>query len=366
MQRIPCVLMRGGTSRGPIFLRSDLPADDSEVDSLLIRALGTMSALQVDGVGGGHPLTSKVAIVSRSTSPDADIDYSFVQVDVARPRVDRRPNCGNMLSAVGPYAIEAGLVKPTAAETRVRIRNTNTDTFVEAIIQTPGGRVQYDGAFVLDGVAGSAAPIRLVFANAAKASNRLFPTGNVVDVIDGTETTLVNGAIPVMVVRARDIGLDGAGSPAELDGLLRVRERIEQLRLGAGLLMGLGDVSGSVVPKVAIVSPPRNGGTLTVRYLTPIVTHTAMAVTGAVTLTRALMVPRTLPAQEASIRLPSVMLEHPAGNMPLQIERDGTSDLDPASARIALVRTARRIFDGHIYVPDAPVSQPVQFEKETT
>lgn len=353
MQRIPCVLMRGGTSRGPFFLRADLPSDDGAVDDLLIRAMGTPSTLQVDGVGGGHPLTSKVAIVERSTSPDADIDYAFVQVDPHEARVDRRPNCGNMLSAVGPFAIDSGLVNAADRETHVRIRNTNTNALIEAVVQTPNGRVEYEGSFALDGVAGTAAPIRLMFQENKRArGNDLLPTAHVVDTIDGVPVTLINGEVPLLIVQAEALNLRGDETPHDLDRMPGLRERIGMLRLQAGYMMGLGDVAGSVVPKVAIISPPRFGGTLTVRYLTPVIAHTALAVTGGVTLVRALLSRDSLIGGSVQA-LPEIVLEHPAGKMSLGVEHDGPGEPDPSTARISLIRTARRIFEGHICIPNA-------------
>ncbi|MGE8308463.1 MAG: PrpF domain-containing protein, partial [Pseudomonas protegens] len=167
MQRIPCVLMRGGTSKGPFFLAWDLPVAVSERDELLLNLMGSGHELEIDGIGGGSPQTSKVAIVSPSLHPDADVDYLFVQVMVSQRRVDTAPNCGNMLCAVGPFAIEQGLVKATGAQTQVRIRNLNTGTLVNAQVQTPDGKVSYEGDTTIDGVPGSAAPVALTFLDAA-------------------------------------------------------------------------------------------------------------------------------------------------------------------------------------------------------
>lgn len=253
--RIPCVLMRGGTSRGPFFLEQDLPAEPAERDRVLLAAMGSPHLLQLDGLGGGNSLTSKVAIVSRSSRPDADVDYLFAQVAVERAHVDLGPNCGNMLSAVGPFAIEAGLVPALDGETPVRIHNRNTGALVEATVQTPGGIVAYDGATAIDGVAGTAAPIKLNFLEAiGSKTGALLPTGSARSEIDGVPVTLVDYATPMLLLRAADLGLAGDETPPELDADPALLARLEQLRREAGRRMGLGDVAGRVIPKVGVLA----------------------------------------------------------------------------------------------------------------
>lgn len=352
-QRIPCVLMRGGTSRGPIFLRDDLPADDKEVDRILIAAMGSPHPLQVDGIGGGHPLTSKVAIVGRSSAMDIDIDYLFVQVNVESASTDRKPNCGNMLSAVGPFAIEAGLVPATAPETGLRIRNVNTGTIVDVVVQTPEGHVTYEGAAHLDGVAGTAAPIRMSFADTAGAvTGSLLPAGAVRSEIDGIAMTLIDAAMPIMLLRGADFGLSGAETAEAIDADADLFTRIETLRRQAGRLMGMGDVAGQVVPKVALLSPPTRGGTLSAIYLTPDRCHKSLAVTGAVTIATAMFLPNSIAAEIAGDAIgDTVAIEHPSGAIEIGVD----TDMDPASGmrrlrRTSLIRTARRLFEGNIIV----------------
>src|SRR5512147_1668089 len=242
-QVIPCVLMRAGTSRGPFFLRDWLPTDDAARDEVLIGAIGASDLLQVDGVGGGSTLTSKVAIVSKSSQPGCDVDYLFAQVGVGQKSVDTRPNCGNMLSGVAPFAIEQGLVQARDGETPVRVFNVNTRSRIDVTVLTPDGRVTYDGETGIDGVAGTAAPIRLNFLDAWGAvTGSLFPTGRRIDTIGGIEVTCIDAAMPLVIMRAADLGLSGREAPAELDADRALLQRIEHLRCAAGEAMGLGDV----------------------------------------------------------------------------------------------------------------------------
>ena len=228
---IPCVLMRAGTSRGPFFLREWLPADERERDEALIGAIGASDLLQVDGVGGGSTLTSKVAIVSKSSQPGCDVDYLFAQVGVGQKSVDMRPNCGNMLSGVGPFAIEQGLVPARDRETTVRVFNVNTRTRIDVKVLTPDRRVTYEGETGIDGVAGTAAPIRLDFLDAWGAvTGSLFPTGRRIDTIEGVKVTCIDAAMPLVIVQARALGLSGRETPAELDADRPLLERIEALR----------------------------------------------------------------------------------------------------------------------------------------
>jgi 2-methylaconitate cis-trans-isomerase PrpF len=346
---LPCTLMRGGTSRGPYFLATDLPADPAARDAVLISAMGSGHDLQIDGLGGGNPLTSKVAIVSRSTRPGADVDYLFAQVKVAERRVDTSPNCGNMLSGVGPFAIEKGLVKPSNGETRIRIHNVNTGKRIEALVQTPGGRVTYDGDCHIDGVPDAAAPIQLTFLDAAGSkTGKLLPSGAPIDMIDGISCTLIDAATPLMILRAEDIGKTGQESPAELDADRGFMARLESLRLEAGRRMGLGDVSALVIPKPVLIGAPSRGGTLTARYFMPHSAHKALAVTGAVGIGTACATPGTVANQfisQTSVGAP-IQIEHPSGCLELMLSSPGPD----GSMQATLIRTARKIFDGAVFV----------------
>ncbi len=357
MQRkIPCVLMRGGTSRGPYFLASDLPQDERRRDQVLLRVMGSPHPLQVDGLGGANTLTSKVAIVSRSQHPGADVDYLFAQVSVDDAFVDTKPNCGNMLAGVGPFAIEAGLVKPGQRETLVRIYNVNTETLIEAVIQTPGGAVEYDGDTLIDGVAEAAAPIKLTFLDAYGAvTGKLLPTGEATDRIQGVDVSCVDMAMPVAIMAAEAFGKAGGESADALDADRDMMRKIESIRLEAGRRMGLGDVSKLVVPKPVLISSPSRGEGVRSRYFTPHACHKAHAVTGALAVGTACALQGSVASRyvrPADFRGGVLRIEHPAGAIEVDLEvedRGGTRNVK----RAALVRTARRIFEGSALVPES-------------
>lgn len=349
---IPCVLMRAGTSRGPFFLRDWLPEGDEARDQALIGAIGASDPLQLDGLGGGSTLNSKVAIVSRSARTDCDLDYLFAQVGVGHQSVDTRPNCGNMLSGVAPFAIEQGLIPAQDGTTTVRIHNVNTGSQIEVTVCTPGGKVTYEGDARIDGVAGTAAPVLLNFLDAWGAvTGQLFPTGQRIDTIDGLDVTCIDAAMPLMMLRATDLGLTGRERPAELDANVALLARIEALRLQAGQRMGLGDVSGSVVPKPVLVSAGDTPNSITSRYFTPHKCHASHAVTGAIGVATAFALPGTVASGEARSpgRHPLVVL-HPAGQIDVEVEIDGSGDAATVQSA-ALVRTARKIMHGMLHLP---------------
>ena len=350
VQRIPCVLMRGGTSRGPYLLASDLPADPARRDAVLLRIMGSPHPLQVDGIGGANSLTSKVAIVSASRQPGADVDYLFAQVSVTEAKVDTKPNCGNMLAGVGPFAIESGLVAARAPETIVRIFNVNTSTHVEAVIQTPNGQVAYDGDTRIDGVNDAAAPIKLSFLDAMGAvTGKLLPTGKVVDVIDGVEASCVDMAMPVVIMAAEALGKTGKETPAELEADRELFARVEAIRRKAGVLMGMGDVSGMVVPKPVLASRPGQPGGIASRYFTPHACHRSHAATGALAVGTAAALAGSVASryvQPDGFSGGTLRIEHPAGAIPIDLEMAGQE-----VRRASLVRTARRIFEGNVLVP---------------
>ena len=361
LMRIPSVLMRGGTSRGPFFLRADLPADPAERDAVLIAAMGAGHELQVDGIGGGHPLTSKVAIVGPSQVKGADVDYLFAQVKVRERVVDTSPNCGNMLAAVGAFAIETGLVEAADGTTLVRIHNVNTGKLIEARIATPDGRVTYDGDTAIDGVPGGAARVYLPFPRAAGSNTgSLLPTGLPADRIDGIEVSCVDAAMPVMIVRAADLGKSGREQPAELEADRAFMTRLEQLRIAAGRRMGIADAADRVIPKPVLVAPAERGGTLATRYFMPHQCHTALATTGAVTTDNDCATIGNNEARlDGRVELPATLsFEHQSGHLEVLLERrDGT-----AQPVASIVRTARRLFEGAVLVkrsalkPTSPVA----------
>ncbi len=353
--KIPCVVMRGGTSRGPFFHASDLPADTPTRDAVLLAVMGSPHEIQVDGIGGAHSVTSKVAIISKSKQREADVDYLFAQVQINERIVDTKPNCGNMLVAVGPFAIEAGLVPAKSGETVVRIFNVNTQSLVESIVQTPGGKVTYSGDAAIDGVPGTAAPIKLNFKSAiGSVTKKMLPTGKSLDVIDGVEVSCVDVAMPVILMRAEAFGKTGHETAVELDADKELFKRMEAIRRRAGALMGMGDVSKLVVPKIALLSKPRRGGAITSRFFVPDACHKAHPVTGTVCIASACAIPGTVASQLAPLPpAPQGMIriEHPAGMIIIDLDvdfADGRQEL----RRAALVRTARRIFEGYVCVPE--------------
>lgn len=356
---IPCVLMRAGTSRGPFFLREWLPADDAARDEALIGAIGASDLLQVDGVGGGSSLTSKVAIVSKSMQPDCDVDYLFAQVGVGQRSVDTRPNCGNMLSGVAPFAIEQGLVEACDGETTVRVFNVNTRSRIDVTVMTPGRRVTYAGGTGIDGVAGTAAPIRLNFLDAwGSVTGALFPTGQRIDLIEGLEVSCIDAAMPLVILRARDLGLTGREAPEELDADRALLERIETVRRAAGRAMGLGDVSASVVPKPVIASAGDDAHSITSRYFTPRRCHASHAVTGAIGVATAFALPGTVASSERTASGDRrIAVLHPQGRIEIDVRIDGEGP-HARIQRAALVRTARKILQGDLHIPDYVFSRP--------
>ncbi len=350
---IPCLFMRGGTSRGPYFLASDLPADIPTRDRVLLAVMGSPDLRQIDGLGGADTTTSKVAIVSKSTRPGVDLDYLFAQVDIAKPIVDTSPSCGNMLSGVLPFAIERGLIAPAHGETRAMIFNVNTEARIEAIVQTPGGTIIYDGDTAIAGVPGTAAPIVLNFMDVVgSVSGKMLPTGHVRENIQGVDVTLIDVAMPMMLVRAADLGLDGTEGKPGIDGNKALMARIESIRREAGVRMGFGDVSDKVIPKVGILSAPRDGGTLTSRYLTPKALHAAHAVTGAVCVATACALEGSI-AHEVSTKSAenprTIWIEHPSGQVDVRLQTTGHgAGMDVVAGTL---RTARPIMRGEVLVP---------------
>lgn len=352
--RIPCVQMRGGTSKGAYFLASDLPADEALRGKVLLAVMGSPDSRQIDGIGGADSLTSKVAIVSPATRPDADVDYLFAQVLIDEARVDYGQNCGNMLAGVGPFAIERGLAPVQGETTQVAIHMVNTGQVAIATVSTPGGHVEYDGDQRIDGVPGTAAAIPLEFKDTAGSScGALLPTGNVRDLIDGIEATLIDNGMPTVVLRAQDLGRTGYETRAELDADDELKARVEAIRLKAGPLMNLGDVAQRTVPKMCLVSAPRNGGALNTRSFIPHRCHASIGVLGAVSAASAAVLPGSVCdglAQVPGGDNPVLAIEHPTGELATQmhLSRDGDT-VSIASA--ALIRTARWLFDGHVHVP---------------
>ncbi|MEX0278509.1 MAG: 4-oxalomesaconate tautomerase [Ruegeria sp.] len=352
---IPYVFMRGGTSRGPYFRRSDLPKDLGTLAEVLIAAVGAGHPLNIDGIGGGAAVTTKVAMLSDSEDDWADVDFFFAQVSVEERLVDFKPTCGNILSGVGPAAIEMGLVEPTEDETEIRILALNTGARVLATVQTPKGQLADEGDAEIAGVPGHSAPVQLKFMGVVGSSTGAFlPTGNLRDTVQGIELTCMDVAMPMAIARASDFGLSGYESAEELDANRGFFDRMEAVRIEAGRLMGMGDVSQSVTPKFGIISPAREGGTISVRYFMPWKTHPTMAVTGAQCMASCALTPGTVAdglLERPETSPADVVLEHASGKIDVLVD---FSDADGFTLNAAgLVRTARKLADGHIYVPQS-------------
>jgi 4-oxalomesaconate tautomerase len=351
---IRAMQMRGGTSKGLYFLADDLPADAAERDDLLLRVMGSPDPRQIDGVGGAHPLTSKVAVVAPSPLPGVAVDYLFLQVMVDQAIVTDKQNCGNILAGIGPFAVERGLVPAGGDQTSVRIRMVNTGGIVTATFPTPGGRPRYDGDTAIDGVPGTAAAVVLDFEAAPAESHggtgaSVFPTGNVTDVFGGIPVTCVDNGMPVVVAAAASFGKTGREPVAELEGDEELNKRVQELRLEAGKAMGLGDVSGTTVPKISLVAPPAHGGTIGTRTFIPVRVHESIGVLGAVSVGTAVMVPGAVGHDLAVLGGGSrLSIEHPSGALEVEVELD-TSSTPPKVIRSGVVRTARKLFDGTVF-----------------
>lgn len=352
---IPYLFIRGGSSRGPFFNRSDLPEDQPTLSAVLIAALGSGHALNIDGIGGGNAVTTKVAMLSKSDDEWADIDYFFAQVSVEDCLVDYQPTCGNMMIGVGPAAIEMGLIAAAEGVTEVRIRAVNTGAKVRATIHTPDRKVNYAGNMTIDGVPGSAAPVAMDFHDVAGSSTgALLPTGNARNIIDGIAVSCVDFAMPMVIAKAQDFGLSGHETREELDNNKELFIKMEQIRLQAAELMGMGNCSQSVVPKFALVAAPKDpNASLCTRYFMPWATHPTLAVTGSQCISACALMTGTVTEGLTTTGGKSpveLVLEHPLGSMKVALqlaENDGR--MLPVSAQV--VRTARKIAEGNVFIP---------------
>ena len=322
---VPTVVMRGGTSKGLYFLKDDLPQDIAARDRLLLAAMGSPDSLQIDGMGGAHPLTSKVAVVSRSSDSSADVDYLFLQVVVDKALVSDGQNCGNLLAGVGPFAIEKGLMAAAANETTIRIRMLNSGGIAVAQVRTPGGQVTYEGEAAIDGVPGTAAPIMIDFADVAGSNcGALLPSGNAVDEIDGLQVTCIDNGMPVVLLRASDLGKTGHESPAELEDDESLKARIESIRMQAGPLMNLGDVTLKTVPKISLISRAKQGGAVATRTFIPHRVHQSIGVLGAASVAAACCISGSVADGVTEIVSGGVIdVEHPSGRFTVEIEMSG-------------------------------------------
>jgi 4-oxalomesaconate tautomerase len=349
---IPCALMRGGTSKGAYFLAEDLPQSEAERDALLLSIMGSPDPTQIDGVGGGHPLRSKVAIVRRSREEGIDVDFLFAQVSVERASVDTSPNCGNILAGVGPFAIERNLVQASDGTTRVRVRILNTGSVADLDVETPGGVVAYSGTAEIAGVPGTGSPIRVGFrAVEGSVCGSLLPTGRALDEVEGVPVTCIDNGMPVVVVAARSLGRTGLESVDQLNNDSELKGRLESIRRAAGVLMNLGDVSGRVVPKMSMVAPAANGGCVLTRNFIPKVCHTAIGVFAAVSVASACVLPGSITEGIANVtgeERQLLSVEHPTGEFTVHLDVDRSGAI-PRFRSVGLLRTARMLFDGTVF-----------------
>lgn len=348
-QAIPFMQFRGGSSKGLYFLASDLPSEPVERDQVILAAVGR-DARQIDGLGGAHPLTSKVAVVSRSMRPDADLDFLFVQVVVGENRVDTTPNCGNILAGVGPFAIEAGLIPVQDDSTIVRVYMLNSESLCELIIQTPDGKVSYEGKAKIDGVPGTSAPVICNYLDVAGSiCGALLPTGHTQDVINGIPVTCIDNGMPVVVINAQALGKTGYETCAELSNDAEFRAKLEAIRLKVGPLMNLGDVTQKVVPKMTLIAPPQWGGHVSTRTFIPHTCHDAIGVLGAVSVATACILPNSVAAGVAVTpegNPKNLSVEHPSGEFSVELLQDANGNV----IKSGLLRTARLLSRGEVYV----------------
>jgi 4-oxalomesaconate tautomerase len=361
LRAIPGTLMRGGTSKGLYFHASDLPQSARARDAALLAAMGSPDPRQIDGVGGAHPLTSKVALIGPSKRTDADVDYLFLQVVVDKAEVSDSQNCGNILAGVGPWAIENGLVPIAGATTPVRIHMVNTNSIAVAHVPTPRGAVEYEGTARIDGVPGNAAAIPIDFLDVAGSScGKLFPTDSSLDRIEGIEVTCIDNGMPVVVMRAADLGKRGDETPEELEADAALKARIERLRLAIAPGMNLGDVSKKTVPKMCLVSPPQHGGTIHTRTFIPHRVHEAIGVLGAVSVATACVTPGSVAAQIAALAprpgAQRLEIEHPTGFFTVEMDVALEGNIVTVK-RAALLRTARKLMQGQVFVPASAWSE---------
>ena len=359
MQRaIPATMMRGGTSRGLYFNASDLPVDTATRDRVLLSVMGSPDMRQIDGVGGAHPLTSKVAVLSESTHPDADVDYLFLQVAVDKAEVSDVQNCGNILAGVGPWAIEQGIVPATEGTTDVRIHMVNSSALSVATVSTPNKVVAYHGDAHIDGVPGTAAPVALNFLDVAGSScGALLATGNVVDIVNGIEMTCIDNGMPVVVMRATDFGKTGYETPQQLESDTTLKTRIEEIRTEIAKRMNLGDVSNKTVPKMCLIAPPVNSGAVCTRNFIPHRVHEAIGVLGAVSVATACLLPGSVSEGIAVIEntdqngsgKKNIVVEHPTGSFTIAMVVDHTGNTAEVK-QAALLRTCRKLFAGEVYI----------------
>jgi 4-oxalomesaconate tautomerase len=347
---ISAMWMRGGTSKGLYFLKDDIPSNEKERDKFLLSVFGSPDKLQINGVGGGTPLTSKVAIVSKSKKPNVDVEYLFLQISVDEALVSNTQNCGNILAGVGPFSIERGLVKPSEGqdETKVKIFMENTGQIAIATVQTKNSSVVYNGSTLIDGVPRPSSPIPLEFLNiAGSLCGSLLPTGNRIDTVNGLDVTMIDNGMPCVIIKASDLKITGHEDTEILEKNSELRKTLEDLRISCGHIMNLGDVTKKTVPKMTIISKSKAGGIINTRTFIPHRCHSSIGVFGAVSVATACLLDRTITAEIASVPKGDTKIcsvEHPSGQTQIVIDFK-----DKKISSAAILRTARKLFDGIVF-----------------
>ncbi len=355
---IPYMQIRGGSSKGLYFNAKDLPSNTEEKDRVLISAMcgrGPSDERQIDGLGGADPLTSKVGIISLSTRDDADLEYEFVQVLLGEDKTDRTQNCGNILAGVLPFALETGMLPIQGEITEYRIFMKNSASLCRVRVRTPHGSITYAGTTSIDGVPGTSAAIDCLYEGITGSTcGALFPTGNKMDIIGDVPVTCLDNGMPVVLIRAKDLEKSGYESPSELSDDLILKEKLEKIRLIAGKMMNLGDVSSKVVPKMTLIAPPRNRGLISTRSFIPHRVHATVGVLAAVTIATGCLVPGTVAYSIATIPEEdgnSYLVEHPVGNISVSLELENDTEL-PVVKSAGVIRTARALSRGELLLPE--------------
>lgn len=361
LRSIPAYLMRGGTSKGLVFHKKDLPNDRNLLTEYLLKIMGSPDIRQINGIGGGTSVTSKVCIISKSLEKNVDIDYFFAQVEVDRNHVDYAPTCGNMLSALGPFAIEEGLVETHDDVTQVSVKSINTDALITLDVPTPDGKLKYLGDFKIDGVPSTGSQILMNFNNLeGKTTGSLFPTGNILDTFDGVKVTCLDLANSMIICDAKDFNIIGNESSKKLNHNKQLFNKIEKIRLLAGKKMGMGDVNGKVLPKVSLLSKSINTNSIVSRYFTPYSCHETHAVTGTCCVASSCIIPGTvgfnLLKKEVSLDLKSeiIKIEHPMGTIDCTIVlnsnfKNNLTKKKDLIKSCGIYRTSRVLMKGQVY-----------------
>lgn len=343
------MLIRGGSSKGIFFKKSDLPSDEKKRNEVILDIVGRDNR-QIDGLGGANPLTSKVAIVSPSENENAHVDFLFVQVVVGENRVDTSPNCGNILAGVGVFAIESGMVEVQDDTTQVKVNMLNSNKTCELILQTPNKKLTFKGNTKIDGVLGTSSPIVCNYLDiAGSICGKLFPTGNKKDIINGIDVTCIDNGMPVVLIPANQLGISGYESCEELTANKELRGKVEKIRLKAGEMMNLGNVKDKVIPKMSIISPPKNGGNINTRTFIPHNCHAAIGVLGAVSVASACLFPKCVTNGLAQIKNNQISVEHPSGEFQVELTTEIKNN-EIQIKKAGLLRTARLLSKGEAYL----------------